>query len=79
MTVKRVLISRPNNRLGNQLMMTPLVHEVIDTFPNCTIDLFVRGTLSPIIFENYKEVETIYNLPKKLLNICWTTLVSGLN
>ena len=65
LTVKRVLISRPNNRLGNQLMMTPLVQEVIDTFPNCTIDLFVRGTLSPIIFENYKEVETIYNLPKK--------------
>jgi len=37
--IKTVLISRPNHRLGNQLLITPLVQEVINTFPNCKIDL----------------------------------------
>jgi heptosyltransferase-3 len=63
--VKRVLICRPNHRLGNQLLLTPLVQEVFATFPNCTIDLFVKGGLAPIIFKNYNYVENIIQLPKK--------------
>ena len=31
--VKRVLISRPNHRLGNILLLTPLVQEIEKTFP----------------------------------------------
>jgi ADP-heptose:LPS heptosyltransferase len=64
-SVKRVLICRPNHRLGNQLLLTPLVQEVYATFPNCTIDLFVKGGLAPIIFKNYDYVENIIQLPKK--------------
>jgi len=63
--IKRVLICRPNNRLGNLLLMTPLIQEVSETFPGCTIDLFVRGTAAPIIFEGYKNVNQIISLPKK--------------
>lgn len=47
----RILISRPNHRLGNQLLMTPLVQEVIATFPNCKIDLFVKGNIASILFK----------------------------
>jgi heptosyltransferase III len=39
----RVLISRPNSRLGNLLMVTPLVQEIERLLPNAKIDLFVRG------------------------------------
>jgi heptosyltransferase-3 len=63
--IKRVLISRPNARLGNLLLITPLIEEVITIFPECKIDLFVKGNLAPIIFENYKNVDTIIKLPKK--------------
>jgi ADP-heptose:LPS heptosyltransferase len=63
--VKRVLICRPNGRLGNLLLITPLVQEVSEMFPNCKIDLFVKGTLAPIIFENYDHVYKIIDLPKK--------------
>ena len=63
--IKRVLISRPNHRLGNLLLITPLVQEVSRTFPNCKIDLFVKGNLAPIVFENYKEMGQIIKLPKK--------------
>ena len=65
--VKRVLISRPNHRLGNMLLITPLVQEIINTFPNCTIDLFVKGKVAPIIFQNYPQVKNIIELPKKPL------------
>jgi ADP-heptose:LPS heptosyltransferase len=63
--IRRVLISRPNSRLGNQLLITPLVQEISDTFPNCKVDLFVRGNISCLLFENYESVERIIKLPKK--------------
>lgn len=63
--IKKVLICRPNGRLGNLLLITPLVQEVAEMFPNCKIDLFVKGTLAPIIFENYPVVNKTIHLPKK--------------
>jgi len=63
--IKRVLICRPNGRLGNLLLVSPLVQEVAETFPNCKIDLFVKGALAPIIFKNYKVVNKTIHLPKK--------------
>lgn len=63
--IERVLISRPNSRLGNQILMTPLVQEVVDAFPDCKVDLFVRGRLAPILFENYANVDRIIRLPGK--------------
>lgn len=65
--IKRVLISRPNHRLGNMLLITPLVQEIANTFPNCTIDLFVKGKITPIVFQNYPQVKNIIELPKKPL------------
>lgn len=67
-TIKSVLICRPNHRLGNQLLITPLVQEVTDTFPNCKIDLFVKGNVAPIIFENYENIDNIIKLPKNHFN-----------
>lgn len=63
--VKTVLIVRPNHKLGNQLLMTPLITEVSEIFPNCKIDLFVKGNLAPILFKNYLNIDRIIQLPKK--------------
>lgn len=63
--IKKVLIIRPNHRLGNQLLLTPLVQEVINTFPNCKIDLFVKGGVAYPVFENYKHINKIIQLPRK--------------
>jgi len=62
---KRILISRPNGRLGNLLLLTPLLQEIENTFPECKIDLFIKGNLAPILFKNYKNVENIIPLPRK--------------
>lgn len=63
--IKRILISRPNHRLGNLLLITPLIQEVQATFPDCKIDLFVKGGLAPIVFKNYDNINLIIELPKK--------------
>ncbi|GHV10100.1 ADP-heptose--LPS heptosyltransferase [Bacteroidia bacterium] len=65
MQIKKILISRPNSRLGNQLLIMPIVQEISAIFPDCKIDLFVRGGLSPILFENYPNIDRIIQLPKK--------------
>lgn len=63
--IKRILICRPNARLGNLLLITPFVQELEETFPNCQIDLFVKGGLAPVIFQNYNSISRIIELPKK--------------
>ena len=65
--VKRVLICRPNHRLGNLLLITPLVQEITETFPDCKIDLLVKGGIAPILFKNYENIDRIIQLPKRPL------------
>jgi ADP-heptose:LPS heptosyltransferase len=64
-TIRRVLICRPNHRLGNLLLITPLLQEITETFPECKIDLFVKGDLAPILFKNYENIDQIIQLPKR--------------
>ncbi len=61
----KVLITRPNHRLGNQLLITPLIQEIELEFPNCKIDLIVNGTLSEQLFTNFECIDHIIPLPKK--------------
>ncbi len=63
--VQRVLICRPNHRLGNLLLITPLIQEVTGLFPQARIDLFVKGNLGQILFKEYSEVDRIIQLPRK--------------
>lgn len=62
--IKKILVSRPNHRLGNQLLTSPLIRELEQTFPEATIDIFVKGGASFAIFQNYESVGEIINLPK---------------
>jgi len=66
--IKRVLICRPNARLGNLLLISPLVQEISEIFPHCKIDLFVKGSLAPIIFKNYCNFDRAIELPRKPFN-----------
>lgn len=78
--IKNIFVSRPNGRLGNLLLLTPLIQELNIIFPNSKIDIFVKGTIAPTIFKNYNSVENIISLPKKpfkeLLKYtkCWLSI-----
>lgn len=63
--VKNILISRPNHRLGNTLLITPLIQEVHTIFPNAKIDLFLKGGVGHVVFEGYDYVDQLITLPRK--------------
>lgn len=63
--IKKILICRPNHRLGNLLLITPLLQEVTNVFPGSKIDLFVKGNAASLIFKNYEHIGRIIQLPKK--------------
>ncbi len=64
-SINRILIVRPNSRLGNQLMLTPLLQRIESVYPDCKVDLFVRGNLAPILFKNYPNIGRFIRLPSK--------------
>ncbi|WP_236564851.1 glycosyltransferase family 9 protein [Flavobacterium sp. MK4S-17] len=47
------------------LLITPLVQEASRTFPDATIDIFVKGGVANVIFQNYTCIGQIFQLPKK--------------
>ncbi len=63
--IRRILICRPNDRLGNLLLITPLLQELAQTFPEAKVDLFVRGGAAPFVFSGYPSVDRILMLPKR--------------
>lgn len=65
LSAKRILIVRPNHRLGNQLLITPIVQEVVADFPQSSIDIFAKGYIAPILFKNYPNINGYYLLPKR--------------
>lgn len=65
LNVNRVLICRPNQRLGNLLLITPLIQEVTSIFPNCKIDIVVKGNMAIQVFEKFEHVDQLITLPRK--------------
>ena len=80
--VKKVLVTRPNHRLGNNLLLTPLISEISEIFPNAEIHIFTKGGLADVVFENYKNVTRLIKLPRKpFKNLieyfsCWFSILS---
>jgi len=67
-SIKKVLVVRPNHRLGNMLLTMPLIQEISARFPNAKIDILAKGGLAPIVFQNYHDVGTFILLPKRHFN-----------
>ena len=59
----RILICRPNARLGNTLLLTPLVQEIEAAFPGAELDILTACPSAEEIFREFSCVRTIYRLP----------------
>jgi ADP-heptose:LPS heptosyltransferase len=60
----RILVCRPNSRLGNTLLLTPLVQELEALFPGAEIDIVTACPAAPEIFREFRSVRTLYLLPR---------------
>lgn len=65
--VQQILICRPNHRLGNLLLLTPLLDELERRLPGVTIDLVVAGDTAAELFAGYAGVGRIYSLSRKIV------------
>ncbi len=62
--IKKILVCRPNHRLGSLLLLQPLVQELESTFPNSKIDLLVNQSCAIQLFQNYDNVNQVIELPR---------------
>ncbi|MDD7886742.1 glycosyltransferase family 9 protein [Flavivirga sp. 57AJ16] len=63
--IKSILICRPNHRLGNLLLLSPLVQELESTFPNSEIDLLVNESCAGQLYQNYDNVNLVIEFPQR--------------
>jgi heptosyltransferase-3 len=64
-SVRRVVVLRPNHRLGNALMLIPLIHELECRFPDSEIELVTTGPTARAIFAPFEQITAIHTFPAR--------------
>lgn len=62
--IHRILVLRPNHRLGNILLLTPLLSELQETFPGAEIDVLAAGDVAQDMLGGFTGVRYIHCLPR---------------
>lgn len=73
--IHRVLICRPNHRLGNAVLISPLLAEVEALYPGAEIDLVSGGEAARMLFTNRFQVRQVFCLPRKIARHVWQMIV----
>jgi heptosyltransferase-3 len=63
--IYRILVCRPNHRLGNTILLTPLITELEQIYKGAEIDIVTEGDIALEVFANYLSIKNIYCLPKR--------------
>jgi ADP-heptose:LPS heptosyltransferase len=63
--IQRILVCRPNHRLGNTLLLTPLLVEIERRFPGAEVDLLSAGPVAPSIFRGFDIVGDCVTLDRR--------------
>ena len=72
--IHRVLICRPNHRLGNAILISPLLAEVEALYPGAEIDLVTGGNAAQNVFANRFQIRHIFSLPQKIARHLFFTI-----
>lgn len=65
--IRRILVCRPNHRLGNLLLLTPLIVELQRVFPDAEIDIVLAGDHGAELFRAFPNVRHIYELSRRMV------------
>lgn len=78
--IRRVLICRPNHRLGNLVLLTPLLQALQQLLPAAKVDVVAAGADAATLFRTYSNVGRVYALSRRLVRhplqtarIAWQT------
>lgn len=72
--IHRVLICRPNHRLGNAVLISPLVAEVEALYPGAEIDVVSGGEAARMLFTDRFQVRQVFCLPRRIARHLWQTV-----
>jgi ADP-heptose:LPS heptosyltransferase len=61
--VRRILLIRPNHRLGNNVLMTPLLTEIEALFPQARIDVLTGGRASHDLYAGFPQIASVHAFP----------------
>jgi ADP-heptose:LPS heptosyltransferase len=63
--IYRILVCRPNHRLGNMVLLTPLITELERFYKGVEIDILAEGDIAKEVFSTFFSVKNIFCLPKR--------------
>ena len=63
--VHRILVLRPNHRLGNTLLVTPLLSELERHFPGAEVDVVTGCEAAADVFSGFRQVRRIHQLTRR--------------
>jgi heptosyltransferase-3 len=61
----RILVLRPNHRLGNTLLLTPLLTELEQRYPGAEIDLVTGCEAADDVFAGFRQVRHVHQLTRR--------------
>ncbi len=64
-TVRRIVVLRPNHRIGNTLLLTPLMQALEAQFPQARIELVTAGGVARAVFARYPQLCALHAFPGK--------------
>ncbi|HEX7325405.1 MAG TPA: glycosyltransferase family 9 protein [Rhodanobacteraceae bacterium] len=64
---RRILVCRPNHRLGNLLLLTPLLQELERRFPAAQVDIIAAGDAAPGLFAGFGNVAHVRTLARRMV------------
>ncbi len=71
--IHRVLVCRPNHRLGNAVLLSPLLTEIETLYPGAEIDILAAGHAAEALFSDRFQVRRVFSLPRKIAHHVWAT------
>jgi ADP-heptose:LPS heptosyltransferase len=63
--IYRILVCRPNHRLGNTLLLTPLIAELQALYRGAEIDIVSEGDIAHDVFKGFFSVRQVFCLPRR--------------
>ncbi|MHA6205975.1 glycosyltransferase family 9 protein [Dyella soli] len=61
----RILVCRPNHRLGNTILLTPLITELEQRYKGAEIDIISEGDIAEEVFASFFSVKNVFCLPRR--------------
>jgi heptosyltransferase-3 len=72
--IRSVLICRVNGRLGNTLLLTPLIKQIQEWLPNATIDLALAYPRARELLRDVPRIRRIIKFPYRIPQVLWAYL-----